>query len=525
MKGKYSSGNSPGSSSSCSSSSSNGGVVDDAYSGGSSSRRRRRGEGRERRRRSEAEEGHNKRAGSDWGQRALRLVRATFKAILAFIKRHRKTLSAASYAVLGVLVVRVIYRARARARRRAAQIAMSKKAEVPFSEFLNQVKAGDVTSVYFSPQLFKFYEKNGTAAKTTRPLPGNVHRGIVDTLLENGVSFEKAPPAKLSWLPSALVFMVPFIYLGGCGMLLYKYFNDSMGGDVGKQLQSGSAGRDRGRGAGGTTFDDVAGIDAAKQVVWEVSDFIKYPQKYRNLGARLPTGVLLVGPPGTGKTMLARAIANDAGVAFLYCSGSDFVEVFAGRGAGRVRRLFQRARKRAPCIVFFDEIDALGKKRTDIGMNEEREQTLNQILAEMDGFSARSNAQSSPVLVIAATNRYDVLDSALTRPGRFDRVVRVELPSVSGREEILRVHTRDKNLAAGTDLQLIAEITPKFSGADLAMIVNEAAISAARSGRMVMRTEDFLGAVDAFKTSRCKKKADAGSSIWAQLASSMPSVD
>jgi len=459
----------------------------------------------------------SKRWSSSW---LMKMIKRAVAVVVAFIKRHRRRLTLSGYALLGFAITRVVLRMRSKARVRQAKRAAAKKVEVPFSEFLRRAQNGEVGRVFFSPQLFHFYGKNGdSVGNVTRPLPGNVPRGIVELLLENDVSFEKTRPAKLSWVPSMVVFLLPFLYLGGCGALLYKYFNDSMGGDVGK-MKNGTASSPRSS-SNGTSFKDVAGIDAAKQIVWEVSDFMKNPEKYRKLGAHLPSGILLVGPPGTGKTMLARAIANDAGVPFIYCTGSDFVEVFAGRGAGRVRRLFDRARKRAPAIIFFDEIDALGKKRTDLGMNEEREQTLNQVLAEMDGFSGEKKA---PVLVIAATNRYDVLDSALTRPGRFDRIVRVELPNALGREEILSVHTRDKNLAIGTDLRLIAELTPKFSGADLSMIVNEAAIAAARKGRFEMRTEDFVGAVEMFKTSRGRGKKSGENftervgSLWSQFA-------
>ncbi|HEU0223231.1 MAG TPA: ATP-dependent zinc metalloprotease FtsH, partial [Paracoccaceae bacterium] len=244
---------------------------------------------------------------------------------------------------------------------------------------------------------------------------------------------------------------------------------------------------------GRVTFDDVAGIDEAKEELEEIVEFLRDPQKFSRLGGKIPKGALLVGPPGTGKTLLARAIAGEAGVPFFTISGSDFVEMFVGVGASRVRDMFDQAKKNAPCIVFIDEIDAVGRHRGAGygGGNDEREQTLNQLLVEMDGFEANEG-----VIIIAATNRPDVLDPALLRPGRFDRQVQVSNPDINGRDKILQVHARKTPLAPNVDLKIIARGTPGFSGADLANLVNEAALMAARTGKRFVTTEDFENAKD-----------------------------
>merc|ERR1711977_349686 len=245
----------------------------------------------------------------------------------------------------------------------------------------------------------------------------------------------------------------------------------------------------------GVTFDDVAGCDASKLELEEVVDFLSNPEKYDKVGAQSPRGVMLEGPPGTGKTLLARAVAGEAGVPFISCSGSEFVEMFVGVGASRIRSLFADAKKNAPCIIFIDEIDAIGRQRAsggyNMGGNDEREQTLNQILTEMDGFQGNTG-----VIVIAATNRADVLDSALVRPGRFDRRVPVDLPDVKGRLEILKVHVRGKPLAPELDLNIVAKRTTGFSGAALANLMNEAAIVAARNARDAITYEDIDYAID-----------------------------
>jgi cell division protease FtsH len=242
-----------------------------------------------------------------------------------------------------------------------------------------------------------------------------------------------------------------------------------------------------------TRFRDVAGVDEAKEELVEVVDFLKNPKKYTDIGGKIPKGVLLVGPPGTGKTLLARAVAGEAGVSFFRMSGADFVEMFVGVGAARVRDLFKQARDKAPCIIFIDELDAIGKSRINniAGGNDEREQTLNQLLVEMDGFDATSG-----LIILAATNRPDVLDPALLRPGRFDRQVLVDRPDLKGREEILRIHSKGVKLAAGVELEAVARVTSGFSGADLANIVNEAALLAVRAGRKLVEQQDFNEAIE-----------------------------
>jgi cell division protease FtsH len=242
-----------------------------------------------------------------------------------------------------------------------------------------------------------------------------------------------------------------------------------------------------------TRFNDVAGVDEAKEELVEVVDFLKNPKKYTDIGGKIPKGVLLVGPPGTGKTLLARAVAGEAGVSFFRMSGADFVEMFVGVGAARVRDLFKQARDKAPCIIFIDELDAIGKSRINnfAGGNDEREQTLNQLLVEMDGFDATSG-----LIILAATNRPDVLDPALLRPGRFDRQVLVDRPDVKGREAILRIHSKPVKLDPSVDLEVVARITSGFSGADLANIVNEAALLAVRAGRRLVAQRDFDEAIE-----------------------------
>jgi cell division protease FtsH len=242
-----------------------------------------------------------------------------------------------------------------------------------------------------------------------------------------------------------------------------------------------------------TRFSDVAGVDEAKEELVEVVDFLKSPQKYKDIGGKIPKGVLLVGPPGTGKTLLARAVAGEAGVAFFRMSGADFVEMFVGVGAARVRDLFKQARSKAPCIIFIDELDAIGKSRINniAGGNDEREQTLNQLLVEMDGFDGTSG-----LIILAATNRPDVLDHALLRPGRFDRQVLVDRPDIKGREAILRIHSTGVRLDHLVNLETVARITSGFSGADLANIVNEAALLAVRAGRKMVTQRDFDEAIE-----------------------------
>ena len=299
------------------------------------------------------------------------------------------------------------------------------------------------------------------------------------------------PPAQPSLLSSLLLSLLPFALMIGLVVWMSRRAMGQQGGgglmSIGKSkaklLQPGNP----------VTFDDVAGIDEAKEDLQEVVEFLRDPQKFQRLGGRIPRGVLLVGPPGTGKTLTARAVAGEANVPFFTISGSDFVEMFVGVGASRVRDMFDQAKKNAPCIIFIDEIDAVGRHRGAGlgGGNDEREQTLNQLLVEMDGFEANEG-----VIIIAATNRPDVLDPALLRPGRFDRQIVVPNPDVVGREKILRVHVRKVPLAPDVDLKVIARGTPGFSGADLMNLVNEAALLAARRGKRIVTMSEFEDAKD-----------------------------
>jgi cell division protease FtsH len=313
---------------------------------------------------------------------------------------------------------------------------------------------------------------------------------VTDLLIQNEVAI-RAEQQETSGLQAFLVSLLPFLLL--IGVWIY-FMNRMQGGGRGGAMGFGkSKAKLLTEKQGRVTFDDVAGIDEAKEELEEIVEFLRNPQKFSRLGGKIPKGALLVGPPGTGKTLLARAIAGEAGVPFFTISGSDFVEMFVGVGASRVRDMFEQAKKNAPCIVFIDEIDAVGRHRGAGygGGNDEREQTLNQLLVEMDGFEANEG-----VIILAATNRRDVLDPALLRPGRFDRQVTVPNPDIKGREKILTVHARKTPLGPDVDLRLIARGSPGFSGADLANLVNEAALMAARVGRSVVTMVDFENAKD-----------------------------
>jgi cell division protease FtsH len=313
---------------------------------------------------------------------------------------------------------------------------------------------------------------------------------VTDLLIQNEVAI-RAEQQETSGLQAFLVSLLPFLLL--IGVWIY-FMNRMQGGGRGGAMGFGkSKAKLLTEKQGRVTFDDVAGIDEAKEELEEIVEFLRNPQKFSRLGGKIPKGALLVGPPGTGKTLLARAIAGEAGVPFFTISGSDFVEMFVGVGASRVRDMFEQAKKNAPCIVFIDEIDAVGRHRGAGygGGNDEREQTLNQLLVEMDGFEANEG-----VIILAATNRRDVLDPALLRPGRFDRQVTVPNPDIKGREKILTVHARQTPLGPDVDLRLIARGSPGFSGADLANLVNEAALMAARVGRSVVTMVDFENAKD-----------------------------
>ena len=358
-----------------------------------------------------------------------------------------------------------------------------------YSQFIESVKAGQVQQVMIDEHIIKGKTQNGQVFKTYAP--NDAH--LIDDLLANGVDIKAVPPEQPSMLMQLLVSFGPMLLL----IAVWVFFM--------RQMQGGGAG---GRGAMNfgkskarmleedqikVTFADVAGCDEAKEEVVEMVDFLRDPAKYQKLGGKIPRGALMIGPPGTGKTLLARAIAGEAKVPFFTISGSDFVEMFVGVGASRVRDMFEQAKKHAPCIIFIDEIDAVGRQRGAGlgGGNDEREQTLNQLLVEMDGFEGNEG-----IIVIAATNRPDVLDKALLRPGRFDRQVTVGLPDVRGREQILNVHMKKVPFDNDVEVKYIAQGTPGFSGADLANLINEAALFAARMNKRMVAMSDLEKAKD-----------------------------
>jgi len=357
---------------------------------------------------------------------------------------------------------------------------------VSYSDFVQRVKSGDVSNATIDGERIVFRAADGRDYVTIQPDGADT----TDLLVTNDISF-RAEPQEQSGIVTILMTFLPFLLL--IGVWIY-FMNRMQGGGRGGAMGFGkSRAKLLTEKHGRVTFDDVAGIDEAKEELEEIVEFLRNPQKYSRLGGKIPKGALLVGPPGTGKTLLARAIAGEAGVPFFTISGSDFVEMFVGVGASRVRDMFEQAKKNAPCIVFIDEIDAVGRSR-GVGYgggNDEREQTLNQLLVEMDGFEANEG-----VIIVAATNRPDVLDPALLRPGRFDRQVQVPNPDIKGREKILGVHARKVPLGPDVDLRIIARGTPGFSGADLANLVNEAALTAARIGRRFVTMEDFENAKD-----------------------------
>ncbi len=358
---------------------------------------------------------------------------------------------------------------------------------VSYSDFVAQVDSGEVSTVTLDGERVIFRGADGQEYTTVRPDEGGE---LTDRLIANDVTVN-AKPQEQSGFTTVLMTFLPFILL--IGVWIY-FMNRMQGGGRGGAMGFGkSKAKLLTEKHGRVTFDDVAGIDEAKDDLEEIVEFLRNPQKFSRLGGKIPKGALLVGPPGTGKTLLARAVAGEAGVPFFTISGSDFVEMFVGVGASRVRDMFEQAKKNAPCIVFIDEIDAVGRSR-GVGYgggNDEREQTLNQLLVEMDGFEANEG-----IIIVAATNRPDVLDPALLRPGRFDRQVQVPNPDIKGREKILGVHARKVPLGPNVDLQIIARGTPGFSGADLANLVNEAALMAARVGRRFVTMDDFENAKD-----------------------------
>ena len=366
----------------------------------------------------------------------------------------------------------------------------------PISEVVKQAKQGEIKSILIDGDNLTIELTDGKTKFTSTKEPGsNVYQllkdaGVSNEQLDRIEEVDYRKPSDLgNWLGILGTFL-PFVFLAGFLLFMMRQAQ-------GSNNQALSFGKSRARMFMGNkptvTFTDVAGVEEAKQELHEVVEFLKYPEKFVSLGARIPHGVLLVGPPGTGKTLLARAVAGEAGVPFFSISGSEFVEMFVGVGASRVRDLFDQAKRNAPCIVFVDEIDAVGRQRGAGlgGSHDEREQTLNQILVEMDGFDTNTN-----VIVIAATNRPDILDPALLRPGRFDRQVVLDRPDINGRKEILAVHTKGKPLDRSVNLDVLAKQTPGFSGADLANLVNEAAILAARRNKKLIGLVEFEEAID-----------------------------
>ncbi|MGF1628512.1 MAG: ATP-dependent zinc metalloprotease FtsH [Kiloniellaceae bacterium] len=368
-----------------------------------------------------------------------------------------------------------------------SNMSRTSQTDIPYSTFLDNVQSGQVSNVTVQGSDISGLFSDGRSFSTRAP--DNLD-GLVSTLREGGVAFTVKPVENNSFLSSMLISWLPMLLLIG----VWIFFMRQMQGGGGKAMGFGkSKARLLTEKVGRVTFDDVAGIDEAKQELEEVVEFLRDPQKFQRLGGKIPKGCLLVGPPGTGKTLLARAIAGEANVPFFTISGSDFVEMFVGVGASRVRDMFEQGKKNAPCIIFVDEIDAVGRHRGAGlgGGNDEREQTLNQLLVEMDGFEANEG-----VILIAATNRPDVLDPALLRPGRFDRQVVVPNPDIMGREKILKVHMRKVPLGPDVEPKVIARGTPGFSGADLANLVNEAALLAARANKRVVTMADFENAKD-----------------------------
>jgi cell division protease FtsH len=375
--------------------------------------------------------------------------------------------------------------------------ASSAPKQVPYSEFLTEVRAGHVEKVRIDQNILTATLKSGLAKQnqpaeiSTERLPGIDESSLLQDLEAQHVTFSGHIEQVGLWT-NILSWIVPLLLL----ILIYGYGMRRMAGGPGSPM---TFGKSRAKIHDQSTeihetFQDVAGVDEAKAELIEVVDFLKHPQKYQQLGGQIPKGVLLVGPPGTGKTLLARAVSGEAGVPFFSISGSEFIEMFVGVGAARVRDLFDQAKQKAPCIVFIDELDAIGKTRAGGAVmftNEEREQTLNQLLAEMDGFDT-----SKGVIIMAATNTPEVLDPALLRPGRFDRQVIVDRPDVAGREAILKVHVRKIKLSQDADLKVIAARTPGMVGADLANIVNEAALLAVRRGVDQVYMRDLEEAVD-----------------------------
>jgi len=397
---------------------------------------------------------------------------------------------------------------------------------IPYSEFKSLVKSGQIADLTLSDQVIRGTLKEGDEKQKQFVVTRVEDPKLTEELEAHGVKYTGELANR--WLPDLLGWVIPLLFFIG----LWGFFFRRMSGAEGGVM---SFARSRAKIYADdevkVRFSDVAGVDEAEEELKEIVEFLKQPKKYTTLGGRIPKGVLLVGPPGTGKTLLARAVAGEAHVPFFSLSGSEFVEMFVGVGAARIRDLFQQAEAKAPCIVFIDELDALGKVRVQspLGSHEEREQTLNQLLAEMDGFDSRKG-----VIIMGATNRPEVLDPALLRPGRFDRQVLVDKPDVKGREDILRIHVKGVKTAQDVDLKVVAARTAGFAGADLANLVNEAALLAARADKTAVGMKDFESAIDRLIAGLEKKRVmstkereivayhESGHAI---VASSLPGLD
>jgi len=389
------------------------------------------------------------------------------------MKKHLSIVIAVAALVVGLYMLRTIFAPK------------YEEIPIPYSSFIKEIKGHNIRQVIITDDLIKGETRNGDTFFTYAANDPQ----LMNDLLGNDVIVKVIPPKEPNFLVSILLSWFPMLLLIGVWIYFIRKQSRAGGGSngMGKSKhrllnESGSK----------ITFADVAGCDEAKHDVIEIVEFLKDPTKFSKLGGKIPRGVLLVGPPGTGKTLLARAVAGEAGVSFFSISGSDFVEMFVGVGASRVRDMFEEARKQSPCIIFIDEIDAIGKARTQsiIG-NDERDQTLNALLVEMDGFEAQQG-----IIIVAATNRPEILDKALLRPGRFDRQVTVDLPDINGREQILKVHTKDVPLARDVKLRDLARGTPGFSGAELANLVNEASILASKEDHDKIRMRHFEKAKD-----------------------------